>query len=313
MLKESLRAALLNGALTDYGKNLAGRYKGYYITITSGNKGYVLTIDASTPDEETHKRVQEFLSVKNSSDKSITAATATKHTIQFAMNSAVTLKKTVEKINHTVDEILDFVTNNGCTSGCAICGAQDEELACYQINHEYRYLCNNCSNKVSMEIHNSNEAAANQKSNLVSGIIGAVIGAMLGSLLWILIYKLGYIAGIAGAAMGILAMKGYEMLGKCLDKKGVVVSVIVMFIMIYFANRMAWTWEAYDVLKGHDNDVTFGGVFQSIEQIIKRVGYENEYYIDLAIGYILTLFCSATTMFHAFKSSSGNSVIKKLG
>ena len=53
-------------------------------------------------------------------------------------------------------------------------------------------------------------------------MIGAFLGALLGCVLWIIIYRLGYIAGIAGAVIGICAMKGYEMLGKHLDKKGVI-------------------------------------------------------------------------------------------
>lgn len=318
MLKESVRATILDGMLTDYEKNLAGRYKGYYITMAKGNNCYVFSVNATMPDDETFKRVQEFLAQKNSSDKNVSAATATKHNIQFAITTPASWKKAANKINNIVDEIVTFLANHGCTSGCATCGTQDEELACYEIKEEYRYLCNKCSNEVSMEIHKHNEEIANQKSNLVSGIIGAVIGALLGAVLWILIYKLGYIAGIAGAAMGILAMKGYEMLGKCLDKKGVIVSIIVMLIMIYFANRVAWTWEAYEAFKGYDGNFnginfTFGGIFQSIETMIKEIDCEKEYYLDLVIGYILTIFCSASTMFHAFKGSSGNAKVKKIG
>lgn len=318
MLKESVRATILDGALTDYEKNLAGRYKGYYITMTRGNNCYVFSVNANMPDDETFKRVQDFLAQKNSSEKSVSAATATEHNIQFALTLPASWKKASKKLNSIVDEIVTFLANNGCTSGCATCGTQDETLACYEIKDEYRYLCNKCGNEVSMEIHKQNEELASQKSNLVSGIIGAVLGAMLGAVLWILIYKLGYIAGIAGAAMGLLAMKGYEMLGKCLDKKGVVVSVIVMFIMIYFANRVAWTWEAYGVFQEYGSELngvnfTFGEIFQSIEKMIKEIDCERQYYADLVIGYLLTLFCSASTMFHAFKGSSGNAQVKKLG
>lgn len=318
MLKESVRASLLSGALTDYGKNLAGRYRGYYITMTTGNNNYIFSVNMTMPDDETFKRVQDFLAQKNSSDKNVRAATATKYNIQFAITTPASWKKAANKINNIVDEIVTFLANNGCTSGCAACGTQDEELACYEIKGEYRYLCNKCGNEVSMEVHKFNEELAKQKSNLVPGIIGAVIGAMFGAVLWILIYKLGYIAGIAGAAMGLLAMKGYEMLGKCLDKKGVIVSVIVMIIMIYFANRVAWTWEAYEVFKEYDVNLkgvnfTFGGIFQSIETMIKEINCETEYYLDLGVGYVLTLLCSASTMFHAFKGSSGNAEVKKLG
>ena len=45
------------------------------------------------------------------------------------------------------------------------------------------------------------------------------------------------------------------MLGGHLDKKGVVISSVIMVVMIYFGNRIAWSWDAYDALK--DQGFTF--------------------------------------------------------
>lgn len=129
-----------------------------------------------------------------------------------------------------------------------------------------------------------------QKSNLFSGFIGAFLGALLGCVLWIIIYRLGYIAGIAGAVIGICAMKGYEMLGKHLDKKGVIGSVVIMVVMIYFANRISWAWEAYYALK------EYGYTF---------------YFRDLAIGYLLTVLSSYRNIKAAFQTSTGSYTFKK--
>lgn len=90
-----------------------------------------------------------------------------------------------------------------------------------------------------LPLQTNQQEIQSKKSSLVAGLVGAFLGSLIGAVLWILIYKLGYIAGIAGAVTSICAMKGYAILGGHLDKKGVLGSVIIMFIAIFFANKFA--------------------------------------------------------------------------
>ena len=145
------------------------------------------------------------------------------------------------------------------------------------------------------------EVPEKEKSNMIAGLVGAFLGSLIGCALWVGIYKLGYIAGIAGAVTGICAFKGYEILGKRLDVKGVIASVIIMFVMIFFANKLSWAWEIYDVYKL--DGITFGQAFQSADEIIAYSELTATYYKDLAIGYVLTLVCSYKIIFNAFVSS----------
>ena len=83
-----------------------------------------------------------------------------------------------------------------------------------------------------------------------------------------LIYRLGYIAGIAGAVTAICALRGYELLGGHLDRKGVIISTVMMMVMIFFANRLSWTWDAYDAL--NDEGYTFSAVSYTHLAVYKR-------------------------------------------
>lgn len=143
-----------------------------------------------------------------------------------------------------------------------------------------------------------------QKSNFIAGLVGAFLGSLIGCVLWVIIYRLGYIAGIAGAITAICAMKGYELLGKKLDVKGVISCVVIMILMIFFANKLAWSWEIYDVFTTeYGYEITFFDAFLSADEIIKASELTSSYYKDLIIGYGLTALASFGNIVNAFKAS----------
>lgn len=136
-------------------------------------------------------------------------------------------------------------------------------------------------------------------SNLVPGLVGAFLGSLIGAVLWVIIYNLGYIAGIAGAVTTVCAMKGYELFGKSLDKKGVICSVLVSIITIFLANRICWTLE---IIKYLSIDVSFFDVFPYTEESLTDVGL-GYYFKDLLIGYALTALASFKNIISAFKAA----------
>lgn len=141
----------------------------------------------------------------------------------------------------------------------------------------------------------------NIKSNLAAGLVGAFLGSLIGCALWILIWRMGYIAGIAGFVIGVCALKGYEKLGKTLDIKGAIVTVILMIVMIFLANKLAWSWDAYDALK--DYGWTFFDVFRNLDYIMEESAITSYYYKDLVIGYFLTALSSFKLIIGAFGSA----------
>lgn len=139
-------------------------------------------------------------------------------------------------------------------------------------------------------------------SNPITGIIGALVGSILGVVLWVVIYHMGYIASIAGLAIIFCALKGYEILGRSLDKKGVVISSVIALVMVFVANHMAWTYEFYVELKDW-LDMTFVEMFKIMPDLIKEADAVKEYLSDLGFGYVLTLIGGVSTIINKFKSA----------
>ena len=141
------------------------------------------------------------------------------------------------------------------------------------------------------------------KSNLIAGLVGAFLGSLIGAVVWVLIYKIGFIAGLAGAVTAICAMKGYEMFGKCLDKKGVICCVLIAIITIFLANKLSWAWAIFDDFKNAGYEISFFDAFINADEIIELSENTGYYYKDLIIGYALTAWASYKDIINAFKAA----------
>lgn len=90
------------------------------------------------------------------------------------------------------------------------------------------------------EVMGSAPAEVKAPENVLLGLIGALVGAVLGGASIILLSQLGYIASISGFILAICTLKGYELLGKRLSKKGIVLCVILMIVTPFVADWIDW-------------------------------------------------------------------------
>jgi len=136
--------------------------------------------------------------------------------------------------------------------------------------------------------------------NLFLGIIGAIIGAALGSVVWILIGKAGFIAGIAGFLMAVLAMKGYSLLAGSMDRKGLVISILIVLLMIFAANYTSYALEICTA----NNTLSLSGLidaYQRLPGLLTAAKLWGSFSTDLAIAYFLTLLSCFSLIRNAFR------------
>lgn len=309
MFNETIRSQILNGSLADHKNYLAGHCRGYYMTFLAVAGGYQLTVNAHRDTDPDNAALKAFLLQTQAENKKIRAVDAAPYRFTMVLRNA-SAKKVPELVNGIMTPILNFLTTNSYASGCGCCGSNAATLNCWSVNTELFNLCDNCAEEVGQSLKENQTAIKAKKGNFLAGIVGAVLGALIGCAAWVLIYRLGYIAGIAGLIMGICAMKGYALLGGHLDKKGVIASVVIMIAACYFANKLAWTWEAYDALK--EFGITFFDAFRNLGAIVSESGLTGPYYGDLAIGYGLTALASFRSIINAFRASNGSYTFRKM-
>lgn len=145
-----------------------------------------------------------------------------------------------------------------------------------------------------------------KKENMVLGILGAIVGAVIGGASIVLLSQVGIVSALSGLLLAICTLKGYELLGGKLSKKGAIICLILMVITPYIANEIDL---AISFMKEVDG-ISFAEAFAALPQL-KGDGFSYGFYIytlesDAYIGnmvmvYIFTILGAFSTVRSAFK------------
>lgn len=124
-----------------------------------------------------------------------------------------------------------------------------------------------------------------RRGNFITGTVGAFLGSLIGVICIVLVGQLGYMASVSGLVMAVCAIKGYELLGGGLSKKGAAVSAVLVLVMTYFANQLDWAISVAEVYEA--------GVIESFRTIgyLLEIGYieGTAYWGNLVMLYLFTL------------------------
>ena len=151
--------------------------------------------------------------------------------------------------------------------------------------------CENCGNGA---------AVAVKRENMVTGAVGALLGAVLGGGSIILLSQLGYIASVSGLILAVCTLKGYELLGGRLSKKGIVISIVLMLVTPYLADRLDWAIVIMQAWA--DYNVTFAEAFAVMPELLADGTIEMaEYVKNLLMIYGFVLLGAFSTLKNTLK------------
>lgn len=310
MFNEKIRAEILSGGLTDHKTYLSGYCRGYYMALSAMEGGYLLTVSAYRETDPDNAALKAFLLNLKAGNKKLRTVDTAAYRFSLVFTGISFAKKVPEVVNSIMEPVLSYLMSNGYRTGCGCCGDATGNLNCWSVNGELIHLCDGCVEEVGQALKDAQTATKARKSNFLAGLVGAVLGALIGCVAWVLIYQLGYIAAIAGLIMAVCAMKGYELLGGHLDRKGVIASIVILIAGVYFANKIAWSWDAYAALK--EFDFTFFDAFRNLSAIVQESDLTGAYLGDLAIGYVLTAVGTIPNLINAFRASNGSYKFRKM-
>ncbi len=310
MLSKKWCAQYLDGTMTDHRAYVSGCYRGYNIVTyeINGRSIQIVSIAASSERDAGGAELNTYVNTLLPLHRQFKAAAADGHSVTLSFVVA-TPGAFVRLANEVIEKIVAYLEENGYSSGCTRCGAPSvEEL--YHVNGRYIWLCAECAEKYRQELEQNKVNVRTRSSNLLGGLVGAALGALIGAALYVLVYQIGFIAGICGFVMAVLAMKFYEKLGGCLDLKGVIVSIAVVLVAVFFANRLAWAVSAYRELRHLKWD--FFDCYNQLDYIIETTELQSSYVSDLTVGYLLTAVGCVRSFITAIKGSTGSFSIKKM-
>lgn len=313
-MKEKFAKQIIRNDSLVQGPNdiISGYARGYYTVIqlaSAGNQQHIfLRFCAKEGSFPPSTPMQQFLTELKASNKLVQQAIYSNYEVEITMTSPVMIKKVPGAVSAILDQVWGYLAKNSYVTCCGGCGSTECSPSLYKIQGAAKMLCDECGTQSEQLV---NEAQAQEKSkpvNMVAGIVGAMIGVLIGVVLWVLIYQMGYIAGIAGFVMMICAIKGFELLGGRLNIPGMIISIVMVLLAVYFAHNIA---IAFSIMQEMDK-ASFGDAYKYIPYLMDYGEFSSAYYHDLIMGYGLTIVAIIPSISGYIKSRKQQFEVKKL-
>lgn len=161
--------------------------------------------------------------------------------------------------------------------------------------------CKKCGRELQDGVMICDDCGATQgkPENVLTGVVGALIGAVLGGASIILLSQLGFVAAISGVILAVCTLKGYELLGGRLSKRGILISCVLMAITPYIADRLDWAIVIAQTFA--DEGVTLGMAFAAVHDVIAENGMVGDYFSSLGMVYLFVVMGAFGTLKGLFK------------
>ena len=166
-------------------------------------------------------------------------------------------------------------------------------------------VCQNCGAELLPHNPSGQTASATyvvteKKENIITGIVGALLGAVIGGASIVLLTQLGIIASVSGLILAVCTLKGYELLGGKLSTAGILVSIFLMLITPYIADRFSWALVVQQAFSAEG--VTFSEAFDAIPYLLENGGIDTGlYFKDLLMLYLFVILGAFSTLWRKIK------------
>jgi len=287
-----------------------GEYQGYQLVIkdATSQKVFFATMNMNGGTPEQVQTVSQYLLTLPQAKPYVKFANFDTNTISISVKSRG--KNNIDNLREVLDIVTSYCRGNAMVSCCEFCDSQTD-LGMYSINGQCRSMCSSCFEKAQVGLSQAQQEIKEKKGNVFTGIVGALLGSLIGVALWVIVYQLGYIAGIVGLVMTVCCMKGYVMFGGKLDIAGLIISLVIAVVMLYFAENIALAVEIYNQFKG-EYDITFISAFRSIPEFLKEADVSQPFFTDLGIGYLLMIVTSISVIRSTYRQANLQSEMTRL-
>ena len=278
--------------------SLHGVMGGYNFIVSFLNNNYM--IYASVRDASGSLPTNSLLKPIKKEVKGITNAYVQKNHTIFTVYGAFQ-KASIENLITSLHELPSLLKSNGFQNVCESCGKPSLELGCYNVAGSLTHMCNDCHSNLAQSMQQAQIEDENTNENIVAGAVGALLGSLLGVLGIVVIGQLGYIAVIGGIIMAVCTIKGYEMLGKKLSIKSIIICAIIMICMTYVAERVDWVLTMTTVMNEYDYNISFFTVYKCFDELLTACDCTSDYQADVALVYLFTAIGAIPTFIGAIR------------
>ncbi len=223
-----------------------GSYYGYAATLQEGNGWKSIDVSCTFPDGQRMAQLQAMLDDRNLRKEfrilQLTLAPNGIH-IQFHDNPG-TMKKLIAFSEWFFPQLESY----GVTGAdiCPMCGQPHDSASAWQLVDGVAIrLHAGCMQRLQQSEDRKAQLEAENTANqsYLTGFIGALLGGLLGAIIWGAVLYMGYYASIVGIAIGLLASKGYDILGGKQKKGKLFVILLVTVLSVVIGTLGAYEFE----------------------------------------------------------------------
>ena len=286
-----------------------GEREGFLLVIEGAQTKNVFTISLSVKQGSEGDLIEagEILwnELKDQS-KAIHAISFNDYLTTIVVKGGMTKGKAVETLWTAIQDIVDFLLNHQFVQVNAQTG-EEGPIGLYQIGDAIFLIDDATFRAYQAEVQDTVEAYEAREENFLLGIVGAVIGVIIGGAVALLVARLGYVSVLAGAALGYCTIKGYEILGKKLTKKGVVVSAILMVLTVFLVNQLDYTLALMSEL-----DLPFGMSWTLLNEATFSGDVPDKFYLNLGLLAVFTLGGAWISVKSALDGQKNRAIARKI-
>ena len=138
--------------------------------------------------------------------------------------------------------------------------------------------------------------------NILAGAVGAFLFALIGGVLYFVVYQIGFIAGICGLVIFILANFGYGLFAKSAKNSiaGLIASIVSMLIVIFAAEYFCLSYEIFRAYK--ELDITFFEAVRATPDFLAEPEVQSAVIEELVIAYALGILASVGNIINIVKA-----------
>lgn len=286
-----------------------GKRDGFDVTVFAPNASYpyILQIQVSALRAAgvlTNDEVREL----RRAHKAIHTVTQKGSVLALSLKNPMWPKKAVENAAAAVEILLGFLRAHGFYNACQTCGRPGQADSCL-VGGQVANLCPACYALAQQGKQIERAHEENIRENAAAGAVGALLGSLAGVVCIVILSRLGYVAALSGLIMAVCALKGYELLGGKLTKKGVVISGILMLVMTYVGDQIDWAIVVASEL-GWD----FFTSFRSVPELVSEGAIDGgAYWGNLVMLYLFVLLGAVPTIYGALKKRQAAKLVYHMG
>ena len=284
--------------LDEAGGALYGKRGEYSVLVYPANPSYpyILAVSISAARDSGPLTGEEVKQFRKDND-AVTGLGQNGYVITMSLKGSKNQEIVRDHLVNGLNALTAFLRQHGYQSCCQTCG-RDVRIAPRYVSGSYALMCQECYAQLQQN-KTLVQAQKKQKSeNIIGGIVGALLGSLVGVACIILVSQLGYVAALSGIVMAVCTLKGYELLGGKLSKKGIVISAILMLVMAYVGDRADWA-----IVVARELEVDFITAFQSIPLLLEQqIIDESSYWGNVVLLYFFLLVGAVPTIINMLKN-----------